>query len=219
MKDFVAGIVPAAVGAVLLLVAGGFAADSAWFLAGAERTYGTTVAIEPTARQGGRSIIEFATPEGRRHRIKAWNARPPAYQVGERVRVNYRAGAPEQGRPADFTHFWLFPVVLGGPGLAALTLGVVVLALWRRRRKQERLRATGIALVGTVIEARTSSLQEWAKSVQYLTVLVVDPATGVTRQFVSHRVPGSGQEWVGRQLTVFVDSGDPGRYLVDAPKP
>jgi hypothetical protein len=110
-------------------------------------------------------------------------------------------------------------VLTGSLSALMLPLGGLILALHARRLLRERLRTTGIAVVGTVTSAETSSVKEWGKTVQVLTITAVDPITGMTHQFRSHRVPGQGDAWLGRQLRVYVHPSNPRRYLVDAPYP
>jgi len=224
VKDLIAGVASSLVGFVSLLIALGLGGERALFFSKAEATTGTVVELREsrfsnTTRRGKYPVIELSTPGGQRRRFEGGSSYPPKYRVGEPVAVVYDPADPKDARVDSFTELWLFPTLAGGLAALFVPLGATLLLLRARRVARERLRATGVAVVGVVTAARTSSVEEWGKTVQVLTVAIVDPRTGARRELDSHRTPGKGDEWIGKSLTVWVDPKNVERYLVDAPYP
>lgn len=223
-KNLVLGLVALVVGLVALAVASGFAIERGLFLAHAEQATGTVVELRQSrfnnsTRAGKYAVVEF-TPSGRSaERCESWSSRPPRYFVGERVIVWYDPAAPSDARLDDFTELWLPSLIAGPLALLFMPLGGFVLFLEARRRSRERLRTSGLSVVGTVTRAETSSVEEWGQVVQVLTVSALDPRTGAALEFKSHRTPGKGDEWVGKPVTVSFDPRNPRRCWVDVPYP
>jgi len=214
------------VGSIALALASTLGIERAVFFSKAETTTGTVVELRVNSgswsyrsRRGEYPIVEFAPKTGTPRRCEGVSSSPPLYRVGERVQVYYDPEDPEDARIDSFLELWLLLVVSGGIAALALPVGALVLVLRARRRSLERLRSEGLPTSGTVTRADTSSVEEWGQVVQVLTVRAVDPSSGAEREFRSHRVPGQGDEWLGKQLTIYVDRRKPTRYLVDAPHP
>lgn len=224
MKELLFTLVSSAVALIVLLFTVAFGAERALFFSAADTTTGTVVELREnpwsnTSRRGKYPVVEFTPRGGRTQRCEGGSSYPPAYRVGEQVTVHYDRGDPADARIDSFTELWLFPAISGGLTALFVPLAGLQLFLYTRRRSRERLRTNGMPVLGTVTRAETSSVAEWGQTVQVLTVTAVDPMTGGTREFESLRTPGKGNEWLGRQLTVFVDPKNPRRYLVDAPRP
>lgn len=223
-KDLVAGAIFTGIGAAALLVACAFGGERALFFSRAEETTGTVVELRDsplsnTTRRGKYPVVEYTPRTGLPRRCEGVSSWPPKYRVSQRVAVFYDADDPDDGRLDSFIQLWLAPAIAGGIALLFLPFGALLLTLHARRRSLERLRATGTPTLGTVVSAATSSVEEWGQTVQVLTLRALDPTNGEQREFQSHRVPGKGDEWLGKQLTIYVDSRQPRRYLVDAPAP
>lgn len=224
MRDLVFTLVSSVVALIALLVALAFAAERALFFSAAETTTGTVVELREnpwsnTTRRGKYPVVEFTPRGGGTRRCEGGSSYPPAYTVGEQVTVHYDRDDPTDARIDSFAELWLFPAIAGGLSAVLVPLAGLQLFLHARRRSRERLRSDGVPVMGTVTRAETSSVAEWGQTVQVLTVTAVDPTTGLAREFESLRTPGKGNQWLGRQLTVFVDPKNPRRYLVDAPSP
>jgi hypothetical protein len=224
MKDILAGTIATAAGTLALLIALGFTAERVWFLSNAQSAAGTVVALQKnrwsnSTRAGYFPVVEFSTRDGHTFRAEGSSSRPPRYVVGERVNVYFDPSSPDNARLDDFVGLWLTSVISGGVGTVLFPLGVVLLVIGIRHRQRQTLRTRGIAVTATVTHADTSSVQRWGKTVQHLTLEGIDPRTGERRSFRSHPVPGQGDQWLGRQVVVFVDPTNAKRYLVDAPTP
>ncbi|MGY0022808.1 DUF3592 domain-containing protein [Streptomyces sp. cg35] len=60
---------------------------------------------------------------------------PPAYDVGDRVDVLYRADDPEDAQIDGFLSMWLLPLIFSGIGLVILAIATAF-AVARRRRSR-----------------------------------------------------------------------------------
>ncbi len=224
MRELLFTLISGVVALIVLLVAVAFGVERALFFSSADTTTGTVVELRDnpwsnTSRRGKYPVVEFTPRGGGTRRCEGGSSRPPAYRVGEQVTVHYDRDDPADARLDSFAELWLVPAVASGLSVVLVPLAGLQLFLYARRRSRESLRTKGVPILGTVTRAETSSVAEWGQTVQVLTVAAVDPITGVTREFESLRTPGKGTEWIGRQLTVFVDPKNPRRYLVDAPNP
>jgi hypothetical protein len=87
------------------------------FLKVAQPATGRVVALREHTSSDGSTYsptIEFADPTGRIHVIESGlSASPPAYRVGEAVRVLYPPDRPTDGKLDHPVELWAAPLVLG----------------------------------------------------------------------------------------------------------
>ncbi|MFE7316062.1 DUF3592 domain-containing protein [Streptomyces sp. NPDC057555] len=132
-----------ALGALLLAVGLITAGVSISYLTNAERARGTVTGLEwsgggSIGRRGSSSgsahpVVEFTTADGTSRTFRgSAGSSPPAYEVGERVEVLYRADSPGDARINGFIQMWVLPLVMGGIGLGFTGIGTAF-ALVRRR--------------------------------------------------------------------------------------
>lgn len=136
-----------AFGAVFLVVGLILAGVSVSFLADAERSQGTVVALEwrndgsstsRKARQNDKPaaypVVEFTSADGTRRTFRSsTGSNPPSYDKGEQVEVLYRADSPEDARINGFASLWLLPLIFGGIGLVIGGIGTALALVGRRR--------------------------------------------------------------------------------------
>lgn len=107
-------------------------ASRVMFLADAERTTGTVVALREDQRKPVSTfeepegvtftpIVTFRDERGREHRFaSAGGSNPPSQDVGEQVEVVYDPDDPADAELAGFWSLWLGPLLLGTLTLAML---------------------------------------------------------------------------------------------------
>ncbi len=97
------------------------------FLKVAQPATGRVVALREHTSSDGSTYsptIEFADPTGRIHVIQSrLSASPPAYQVGDAVRVLYPPDRPIDGKLDHSVELWGTPLVLGVLSLASGLFG------------------------------------------------------------------------------------------------
>jgi hypothetical protein len=134
-------------GGLFLVIGLILAGVSISYASSAERAQGTVVSLEwssghtSTSRRGGGSsgpsahaVVEFTAADGTARRFEdSTGSSPPAYDVGERVEVLYRADSPEDARINGFVSLWLLPLIFGGTGLVITGIGTAVALVTRRR--------------------------------------------------------------------------------------
>lgn len=75
-------------------------------------------------------VVRFETAEGKTIRFESsFRSRPPAYHVGETVRVLYLPEAPESAAIRGFLSLWMLPVILGFIGATFFGIGGGMLVL------------------------------------------------------------------------------------------
>ncbi len=121
--------------AVAFLAIAGYAARRQLLAAGA-RAEGTVIRLEAA---GGPQpvlcpVVAFTTAAGERIELRSGAcARPPAYQVGEKVVVDYDPADPRRASYGGFFTRWFLVLIFGIFGL-----GIAVgsgLLLWQGRRR------------------------------------------------------------------------------------
>jgi hypothetical protein len=113
-------------GLVVLALAGA-ALDDAEVDARTGHATAQVLAVTPT-----RTLVQFATPDGRVYSPEEGLAYPSGLQVGQLVRVEYDSADPEQVRVAGRT--WTTGVVPAVITLVVLWVLVAPVAWWLRRR-------------------------------------------------------------------------------------
>jgi hypothetical protein len=113
-------------GLVVLALAGA-ALDDAGVDARTGHATAQVLAVTPM-----RTLVQFATPDGRVYSPEEGLAYPSGLQVGQLVRVEYNSADPEQVRVAGRT--WTTGVVPAVITLVVLWVLVAPVAWWLRRR-------------------------------------------------------------------------------------
>jgi hypothetical protein len=113
--------------AVFCLLGLGMLAPALWlgygswsFLQAAQSAQGTVIALEwsdDNQSSGARPVVRYEV-RGEPYEItgSVWSS-PPAYAVGDSVRVLYPAGQARAARIESWFDFWFLPTLLGGMGL------------------------------------------------------------------------------------------------------
>jgi hypothetical protein len=121
----------------VFLVVGAVLAVSTWiFVSGARATDGTVIALVEAPRTseddpGGTAPVVRYQVDGKAHEFRGVYISPPAYSVGETVRVLYSPDRPERAQIDSFVQLWLISVVFGGVGLVFVVVAVLGYT-WRR---------------------------------------------------------------------------------------
>lgn len=111
-------------GFAFLAVSAGIGHRTYGFLQTALVADGTVVALEQRRSGTYAPAFEFADAHGVRHRVYSeTGSNPPAYEVGERVRVLYPAADPRSARLEGFLELWLGPLVFLILGLPFVAMG------------------------------------------------------------------------------------------------
>ncbi|MEU6243488.1 DUF3592 domain-containing protein [Streptomyces sp. NPDC047024] len=140
-----------AFGTLFVGIGGAVAVDSASYLSSGERASGTVVDLEwrsshshysgssRNRQSSGPSaypVIAFTAKDGEKHTFRDNSgSNPPAYEVGERVEVLYRADSPEDARINGFLSLWLIPVIFGGLGSVFAAVGTVIVVVMRKKAR------------------------------------------------------------------------------------
>src|SRR4051794_376600 len=108
------------IGLVLLLVALGFAINTALFISQAAVADGTVIAAAPPgSTYKSVATITFTTNSGREVEFtSSVRTSPPEFRQGQRVRVFYNPSDPAGSAQAEsFISQWFFPALFGFLGL------------------------------------------------------------------------------------------------------
>ncbi|QNS08012.1 DUF3592 domain-containing protein [Streptomyces xanthii] len=138
-----------AFGALFLVIGLVMGGVSLSYVTSAEQARGTVVSLEWSAGSGGYSgrsrsrsgptahpVVEFTTREGRATTFRSsMGSNPPAYDLGERVDVLYRADSPQDAKIDGFVSLWLLPLIFTGVGLLIGGIATTVAVLVRRNRR------------------------------------------------------------------------------------
>ncbi|MFG6194367.1 DUF3592 domain-containing protein [Nonomuraea sp. JJY05] len=219
------------IGLVLLCVGIALAASTAGFLASAERTDGTVVALDArtttTRSSDGRTrsttmwypTVEF-TAGGRRYAFQSsTGTNPPSHEKGESVPVAYDPDDPSDARIASFSSAFLAPLIVGGLGVVFTPIGAVLFVKGRRiTRLRAWLRQEGrpvwaeIEHVGRDFSVRVNNRHPYVVHATWR-----DERTGRTYTAASdHLRDDPGPRLRGQtRVRVLYDAADPARNLID----
>ncbi len=196
--------------------------DAREFVATSTATEGTVVELVRSRSSDSTTYapqVTFTDAQGRAHAFTSrTSSNPPAYHVGETVRVLYRSGSPEQARIDGFFSLWGGALIVGilGSVFALVGLGMVLVPMLRQRRAAQ-LRASGRRIEAAFqgVEHNTSLtvngrhpfcvISQWQ-----------NPATSQVHVFRSDNLWFDPSEYITRtQIPVYIDPADPDRYHVD----
>lgn len=216
-----------AIGTLLLAGALAVQVHRRSFEATASKAEGTVVelALRESRDSDGRRgdtycpVVRYRTAAGREIEfVSRTCSQPPAYDVGERVRVLYRPDKPYGASLDGFAERWLGTLVLGGIGLIFSLIGwPLVLIPLRRRRLDRTLPSTGRPIDARIVgiaqdySVRVNGRRPWRISAQWQ-----DPATGKVHVLESAPVWFDPAPFVQRDsVRVFIDPQRPSRYSMD----
>jgi hypothetical protein len=128
-----ARLVCLAIGTVFMLVACGFAIRDLVRTVGAAVATGEVIALEAGSRGTYRPTVRFPTDGGPVTITGLVASNPPAYRVGESVRVYYDRADPSAAIIDSFVERLLFSVVFGAVGFVIVAIGLFLGWLGRRR--------------------------------------------------------------------------------------
>jgi len=128
-----ARLVCLAIGTMFLLVACGFAVRDLVRTVGAAVATGEVIALDAGSRGTYRPTVRFPTDGGPVTITGLVASNPPAYRVGESVRVYYDRADPSAAIIDSFVERLLFSVVFGAVGFVIVAIGLFLGWLGRRR--------------------------------------------------------------------------------------
>ena len=216
-------VIFAVIGAALLVGAAIAGLDARAFLEQAETTTAEVVALDEHRDSDGdvlyRPVFRFTTSAGQVITFRSsTSSAPPAYQMGERIKVGYLAAAPERARDLSWSSLWLLTLILGVLGVVCSAIGGGSFAV-RRARAALRARLTRD---GRRIETQFQNVQvnaqfavngvnPWRIVTQWK-----NPASGDLHLFQSEDLwfdPSAHIPY--RPLIVYLDPENPKKYYMD----
>jgi hypothetical protein len=125
----VIGLIFAGLGLLAVVIALVAGANSWLLVMDAKETEGTVIRLVPTGeRRGGLAPLFRYQAEGQVFEVQSSvSSSPPAYAVGEKVKILYYPDRPADGRPHEFMELWFFPILVGGFGSVFLLVGLMVI--------------------------------------------------------------------------------------------
>ena len=224
------GAVFAIVGVVLLGVGAALVASTVSFMASAEQTEGTVVALTERTTSSrdsdGRSrvstvwypTVEYAV-NGQRYSFESSaGADPPAYEEGDRVPVAYDPDDPSDARIASFATAFVAPLIVGGLAIVFTPIGGALFLKGRRIARQRAwLQQHGqevwaeIAHIGREFTVRRSGRHPYVVHATWY-----DERTGRTHTATSDYLSlDRGPGLLGRtHVRVLYDPADPDRNML-----
>jgi hypothetical protein len=226
---------------LLLLLGGLFALIGLGLLAGAFWSYDSTRRFVASAATATGAVIEVVRREGQEvgdsptyaPRIRfhtaqgepiefvgTWSS-PPAYSVGDTVRVLYDAARPQRASVAATFALWGVALVLGIIGAVFTTVGGLLLALHTRVRRgeaaraRERVELEDLRQFGRRVEAKVREVRTDLDGAYRIVAQWHDPAGRKVYVFESDPIGYDPKEFLTGTVPVYIDPDDPRRYLVD----
>ena len=198
--------------------------NTAGFVARAATAEGKVIDLVRNRSSSGssstyRPVVEFTTPTGLRVEFTSGvGSSPPAYGVGESVRVLYDRMDPQKARIKSFFSLWFgFLIVLAlGLIFAVVGLGMILVPV-RARRRAEWLRRNGRRVQTTFKGVQlNTSLHVNGRSPYRIISQATDPGGKTVRLYESENIWFDPSEYIKNDsIEVLVDPGNPKRYVMD----
>lgn len=170
-------------------------------------------------------VVEFQTRNGETFRFKGSTGSSSSdYETGATVRVRYNPKNPRDAQLANFSQFWLGPVVITAAGLIALFLGIgsfIVLfgddnkgmfdisAAMQRQMLSVRSDAVRI-------EGRITGVRGKGKDKYVFVCKGLKPGASFEDEFESDEFDfNPGPEFAGRAVTICLDPYKKGVYSIE----
>ena len=198
------------------------------FLAGAATATGTvTELVRREGREQGDSptyapTVRFRTARGQSVELVGTpSSNPPAYSVGDEVRVLYDAARPNQASIDGIFSLWGVALILGGLGAVFAAVGGFVLALHVRvrlneaARSREREALEDLRQFGRKVDAKFREVRPGFDDEYRIVAQWHDPGAGKVYVFESDPIGFDPSEFIAGTVPVYIDPDDPRRYLVD----
>ena len=174
---------------------------------------GTVVAMDRGSKGSASPIVDFTTASGQRVRLDGIaSSKPPAYTVGDKVRVYYLRTDPEYHALDSFSEMWLLPAVFDPLGLGGFVAGIICSIVGLRRRGvRQQIKTAGFHLVGVIVGAkaiRMKNSNNWKPEVE-----IRHPQTGAPI-----RCEGDQQRahpMIGARAMVHIEPTPPHRHFVE----
>jgi hypothetical protein len=210
---------------VLMLFGAIWTGYRAWsFRESGDKSQGTVVSNRySTDSDGGGTYhpeVEFATPDGQRHRfISKVGQSPAAFKVGEQVPVVYDRDTPESASIDTIGEQYFGPIMLSILGSVFTLVGAIPLYLrLRRDRLSEWLKANGQAVQAFVsgVQLRTN-FEVNGRNPYRISAQWTDSSTNRIHLFNSENLwfdPGPYMS-SSKTITVLFDPKNPKRYWMD----
>lgn len=172
-------------------------------------------------------VVEFKAQDGTTHKFRgSTGSSAPSYEVGSSVELLYLPENPSNAQIADFSQFWLGPLILSIFGFVFFAAGVAAFVLIGRSDQEfgpsfdQRINRGTLyeSKRGVKITATVRTLDPVRQRGRTTGLVVVCAAPGVDgneRLFRSAPLvvnPGPGL--VGRSVDVYVDPYDAERYYI-----
>ena len=114
--------------------------SSRTFMATAAKADGVVVELVRSGK-GYKPAVEFTDDAGTRRRLVGKvSSSPPAYDVGEKVKVAYMRGRPGEAKVVGFLELYFLPLMFGGLGAVFSVLGTLFMIFMRAEPSPERRR-------------------------------------------------------------------------------
>jgi hypothetical protein len=208
-----------AVGLALALGAALTAQRRLAFLDGARRHEGVVVDMIGSNRSDPTwtPVVRWRDEAGEHDTRGSFSSDPPSFELGERVGVYARPGAPETAVLDSTFSLWMWPIVLGTLAEPFLLVGGIA---WLRdvlaSRRRERARRTGEPVMAAFVRVEPGSVFTGGAQARRIVAEWTDPA-GATHELRSEDLGFDPTPWAKARgvLDAFVDPADPRVHAVD----
>ena len=212
----------AAVGLLMIVIAVAWYANVRAFVAKAAVAQGTVVDLLPVRSDNSttwKPVVRFTSADRQNVEFtSSTSSNPPSYSKGEKVEVLYAPANPYDAKINGFFSLWGGASIVGGLGAVFFLIGASIIAFGHMRARQnEYLRTQGTRVQARFQQVeRNPSIQVNGANPFRIVCQWQDPATAQMHVFRSANLWFDPTDHIkSRDLTVFIETGNPKKYLVD----
>ena len=163
-------------------------------------------------------VVQFQTNNGKSITFESSvSSNPPDYAVGDSVQVLYIEDNPSHAKIYGFFSLWGGSLIIGGIGMPFFAIGLGWLIVGRSRyRSKKRLKQHGVKIATRFHSVEQNTALEVNGRCPYQILSKwKNPRTSSQHVFKSENIWADPRESIPEEITVFIERGNPNRYIVD----
>lgn len=169
-----------------------------------------------TVRTGKAPIVSYTSLDGKRYTCETDSySTPPAYYIGQNVKVYYDPAHPDYARMGNSIGKSISLTVIGA--ISCILVVVVILLTGRKERARKLLMKSGMKIVADMVSVDIDPTIVMGKHPYVIRCKWKQNSTNKVYNFKSKFIRFNPTTYLGerKQYDVYIDPNDPNKYYMD----